>query len=49
MLHVLRVIVIAIHLVGLCYVCVMCHVNGAYISAPSSVYCSFRVGKQAMS
>ena len=26
--------------------CVTCHINGAYISAPSSVHYSFRVGKR---
>ena len=37
---------IAIHLVGSYHVCVTCHINGAYISAPSSVHYSFQMGKQ---
>ena len=47
MLHVLRVIFYSkspCH--GSCHVCVTYHINGAYISVPSSVHYSFQVGKQ---
>ena len=50
MLRVIRVIFYSNSLcrvmLSVCYVRVTCHINGAYISAPSSIHYSFRVGKQ---
>lgn len=47
MLRVIRVIFYVLcDMLRVCYVRVTCHINSAYISAPSSIHYSFRVGKQ---